>query len=383
MFKVAVLVLVAGAGLSLVDWSRFSPGLWPPLTQVAAGGMLIFLAYEGFELIANAARDVEDPRVLPRAFYASVASVTAIYILVATVAWGVLSPEQVARYRDYALAVAAEPSLGELGFILVGLAALASTASAINATLYGTARISYQVARYGQLPPTVGRPAWGAAPEGLLPIALLSLALAVLGGLEQISTAGSGGFLLVFTAVNLAAYRLREEAKVNPALALTAAAATSTALAILVHHVATTNPDQLTILAAMTAASFTLEAAYRRATGRRLARYIDPTLRLREENIRRWEHWVPKLAEELRKLLRDAEVYLVGSVARGELHRAHDVDLLVATPSPPRGKEARRIAEEAKKRAGLTRLHPADIHFATPDKKEHWLKQSRKAKKIA
>ena len=42
------------------------------------------------------------------------------------------------------MAIAVEPSLGQLGFWFVTFAAFASTSSAINATLYGTARASYE-----------------------------------------------------------------------------------------------------------------------------------------------------------------------------------------------------------------------------------------------
>lgn len=383
LFKLGVLLLVAGAGLGLVDWSRFSPGNWPHPLNLVAGGMIIFLAYEGFELIANAAQDVEDPRILPRAFYAAVLTVIAVYVLVAVVAGGVLTPEEVARYRDYALAVAAEPSLGELGFLLVTAAALASTSSAINATLYGTARISYIVARYGQLPPRVGRRVWGQAPEGLLVIAALSLLLTETASLEAISTAGSGGFLLVFAAVNLAAYKLRREARVNPVVALTGFAATVAALSILLYRMAMIDPRQLSVFLALLVGSFVVEALYRSLTGRRLAEYIDERLRVREENIRRWEEWLPRLAREIKARVRDAEIYLVGSIARGELRRAHDVDLLVVTRSPPRTREAaQRLIEEAKRAAGLTRLHPVDVHFARPEERERWLRRSGASRRI-
>jgi amino acid transporter/predicted nucleotidyltransferase len=376
-------VVVAGAGLGLVEWQRFSPENWPHLVNIVAGGMVIFLAYEGFELIANAAQDVEDPRILPKAFYAAVVTVITVYVLVAIVAGGVLSPEEVAKYRDYALAVAAEPSLGRLGFLLVTAAALASTSSAINATLYGTARISYIVARYGHLPPRVGRRVWGHAPEGLLIIALLSLFLVETASLEAISTAGSGGFLLVFTAVNVAAYRLRREAKVNPFIALTGAASTFASLLVLLYRMASIDVRQLSVFAALVLGSFLVEALYRSITGRRIAEYVDEKLRMREENIRHWEEWVPRFVRELKAHMREAEVYLVGSVARGELHRAHDVDLLVVTPRPPRSKEeARRIVEEARRAAGLTKLHPLDVHFATPGEKEKWLRHSGAGKRI-
>ena len=383
LFKLGILIIVVGAGLSFVDWAKFSPATWPSPVNIIAGGMIIFLAYEGFELIANAAQDVEDPKILPKAFYGAVITVVTVYVLVAIVAAGTLTPQQVLKARDYALAMAAKPALGEAGFLLVVAAALASTSSAINATLYGTARISYMVARYGQLPPSVGKNVWKKAPEGLLIISLLSLLLVETASLEAISTAGSGGFLLVFTAVNLAAVKLRREAKVNPVIAGAGAAAALFALALLIYRMATMNPGQLAVFAALLMGSFLAELLYRTATGRKLAEYIDERLKRREENIRRWEAWVPKVAEALRRRFRDAEVYLVGSVARGELHAAHDVDILVVTRTPPKSrKEEKRLHEEIRRELRLTKQHPVDIHFARPEEKEHWLRHSRKYKKL-
>ena len=66
--KVAILLLFVGVGLAGIEPSRIAPSAWSPPLQLAAGGMIIFLAYEGFELIANTARDVRDAaRTLPRA----------------------------------------------------------------------------------------------------------------------------------------------------------------------------------------------------------------------------------------------------------------------------------------------------------------------------
>jgi len=166
-------------------------------------------------------------------------------------------------------------------------------------------------------------------------------------------------------------------------VALTGFAATVAALAILLYRMATIDPRHLLVFLVLLAGSFAVEALYRSLTGRRLAEYIDERLRVREENIRRWEEWLPRLAAELRKRLRDAEIYLVGSVARGELRRAHDVDLLVVTRSPPRTREeARRLVEEAKRAAGLTRLHPVDVHFARPEEKERWLRRSGASRRV-
>ena len=75
-------------------------------------------------------------------------------------------------YRDYALAAAARLSLGDLGFLLVGLGAIAFISSAINATLYGTASVSYVVAKVRLHPQgrrkeaLAGRHCQGRAPQG-------------------------------------------------------------------------------------------------------------------------------------------------------------------------------------------------------------------------
>ena len=68
-----------------------------------------------------------------------------------------LSRDVIERARDYALAILVRPVLGEAGTMLVVAAALASTSSAINATLYGTARMSYLVAKYGEAPQILAR----------------------------------------------------------------------------------------------------------------------------------------------------------------------------------------------------------------------------------
>jgi amino acid transporter len=99
------------------------------------GTGILFIGFEGFGLVTNAAGDMKNPgRMVPRALYLSVLLATLIYIGVAVVVSGNLTTAQIAATRDYALAAAAKPFLGEFGFKLIAVAALFSTASAINAT---------------------------------------------------------------------------------------------------------------------------------------------------------------------------------------------------------------------------------------------------------
>lgn len=293
-----------------------------------------------------------------------------------------MSLEEVIRERDYALAEVAAKGLGEVGFLLVLAAALASTASAINATLYGTAGISYIIAKYGQLPRELGEKVWRNAPEGLIVIALLALVTVNSTDLETISFTGSGGFLLVFGLVNLAAYRLRKNARVNPLLALLGAFSAFTALAIMSYRVARQAPFQVGLFATVVAASFLIEYLYRAYARRKISPYIDEALRLREEAIANWKRWVPKVAHYLVKGLEALEVYLVGSVARDELHKAHDVDLLIITRRRLGREELKKLFQALKEKRLVEEHYPLDVHVAEPEDKERWLRHSRKYKPL-
>ena len=153
VIKVAILVLFAAVGLWFIRPGYLSPELWPETKSILFGAGVLFIGYEGFGLITNAAADMRNPRtMLPRALYTSVILVIIIYLAVSLTVTGNLSDYEIERAKDYALAEAAKPFLGEFGFRLIAIAALFSTASAINATLFGSANVCYMIARDGELP---------------------------------------------------------------------------------------------------------------------------------------------------------------------------------------------------------------------------------------
>ncbi len=264
--KLAILLLFVGAGLAGINASQIMPGSWSPPLQLAAGGMIIFLAYEGFELIANTANDARHAKkTLPRAYYTAVGFVLGLYVLIALVTVGNLSVDKIVAAKDYALAEAARPFLGQAGFTLIAAAAMLSTASAINATLYGAARLSYCIARDGELPAMLDRKVWGQPVEGLLITAGLSLVAANTFDLDSISTAGSAGFLLIFFAVNIANARHAPHTKSRGWISALGAFACLAALGALMWQTARTAPLKLWVPAAMVALAVMVEGGYRLA----------------------------------------------------------------------------------------------------------------------
>ncbi len=263
VIKIAILILVVIAGFGSINPSHLSPSNWKPLGQIVSAGMIIFVAYEGFELIANTAQSVDNYKVtLPKAYYTSVIFVIVLYILIAIVTAGSLTPEQVAETSDFALAAAAEPSLGQFGFTMVAISAVLATFSAINATLYGSARLSYVIATEGELPEFLERKVWNQPVVGLIITTVLALILANAADISSISTMASAGFLVIFGLVNTANFLLAKQAHSNRGLAGLGVVACLFALAALTWHTYITTPAQIWVLVVMVGIAMAVEAAY-------------------------------------------------------------------------------------------------------------------------
>jgi len=219
-----ILSLFAITGLFYVKADHLLPVFDQGELGVLMGAALIFVAYEGFELIPNAVNEMEDPeRILPRAIMLSIVITIAIYILVSLVAVGNLLPAEIVKYKEYALAVAAKPFLGQAGFVLIGIGALLSTASAINATLFGTARLGKVMAEDQALPHafSVKERTRNIPWVSLCIISGVTLVFVNLGDLTIISSFASSTFLLIFSSINYASFRLRKKIEITAIVPVT------------------------------------------------------------------------------------------------------------------------------------------------------------------
>ncbi len=248
------------------QFSRLEPATWAAPLPLVAGAMVVFLNYEGFELIANASPQVRNPRrSLPFAYIGSVLIVMLFYVLIAVVVVGHMSFTAVRANSDSVLSVAAQTLLGHTGTLLLIIAALVATSSAINATFYGSGRLTYLIAKYGELPAEFEHNIRQQPIEGMILFAVLSVIIVNLAPLTAIATMGSAGFLLVFAAVNFANYRLARETRAYRTIALAGFIACLIAFAALCWQTLT-NPAtrwQMMILAALILISLAIEWIYR------------------------------------------------------------------------------------------------------------------------
>ncbi len=96
MLKIAILVIFIAIGLFFSNFKELNPIYWSSTLKLISGGMIIFLAYEGFELIANTAHDISNPRqILPYTYYSAVIFVIVLYVTISIVTLGTLKLSQI------------------------------------------------------------------------------------------------------------------------------------------------------------------------------------------------------------------------------------------------------------------------------------------------
>jgi len=160
----------------------------PPVMNVFSSVALTFFAFEGFRVITNTAEDMADPgKLMLKAMTIAILFVMVLYVAVTFAVFGNLSLPEIIKAQDYALAEAAKPIFGTIGFKIMAVTALLATASAINATLYAATEIGYTLAKEGELPKVYTYNVFDSF-EGLIVSALLIVPMILFLDLSQVTT---------------------------------------------------------------------------------------------------------------------------------------------------------------------------------------------------
>ncbi len=274
--KFGIQVLFAAAGIAYMDIGNFSIFLWPDSKSILFGAGVVFLAYQGFGLITNAAEDITNPETtLPRAIYLSIALVIIIYVSVSLAVIGNLSTFEIEKSKDYALAAAAKPFLGVIGFKIMALAALISTSSAINASLYGGANISYLLAKEGRLPFFFERKIWKRGTEGLFITSGLVILLANFLPLDGIGMLASTSLLIIYIAVNVSHLRLLEEKGAKRWIIQISLLSNLVFFGVLIYYEFMSSKLTMELLLITVFFCFSVELVYRKFSGRKIKERTD------------------------------------------------------------------------------------------------------------
>jgi amino acid transporter len=226
LVKIAILGLFVVFGiLAMLRSGDLQQRFFGDFLPNGAAGILIgmgltFIAFEGYEIIAQSGEEIIDPkRNIPRGIFLSVLIAVVIYVLVGVVAVGAtVAPAGLSvqaflgQQRELAVvSIARQVFPYGIGGAIMLISGLAATMSALNVTIYSASRVSFAMGREHNLPLPFAR----IHPRRLTPYVaviatgLLMLCAGLLLPIEIAATAGSIMFLLMFIQVNVALLRLR------------------------------------------------------------------------------------------------------------------------------------------------------------------------------
>jgi amino acid transporter len=277
--ELAILATFAGFGLTKADPGRLSEtggGGW--LGVLFAAGLL-YVTYEGFGVVTNSAGDMRNPaKELPRAMFLALGIVIVVYITVSSIVVMTLSLSAIDADQGHVLADSGREILGRVGFVVIGVAALLATASAVNATMFGDANLAYMVSKAGELPKDFARGVWRGGIGGLFIAAAITAAFVLFFPLAAVGQMASLAFLIVYGTVSVGHLRVRRETGAKPWLLVVAVVLNLALFLLLLGYTIHTGPVStwLTLLAVLVF-SFIFEFTYRKRTGRSLVLETAPS----------------------------------------------------------------------------------------------------------
>jgi amino acid transporter len=265
---VGILAGFAAVTIANMDASLLAPSTYPGARDIVSSVALTFFAFLGFGVVTFTARDLADPsHQLPRAMAIAIGLATVIYVAVALGVFGTLTVPEVIAAGPTAIAVAAQPVLGDLGYVLMTVTALFATAGATNAGLYPATGLCDHLASTGQFPPVMGRRVADRASMGLLVAAGVIVLMVIAFDRSSIAAIGSAVALTIFALVTIGHLRVRAKTGANLAILIAALATTGITLLTFIFTTLVQEPASMVTLAAILLVSLGLDLAWVRARG--------------------------------------------------------------------------------------------------------------------
>ncbi|WP_295729457.1 APC family permease [uncultured Limosilactobacillus sp.] len=182
-----------------------------PLGVLSAAGLL-YVTYEGFGVVTNTAGNMKNPRKqLPLALFISLGIVMFIYIIASLVVLTTLGIHGAVANQGHVLATTGKVVFGKVGMVLISVAALVATASAVNSTMFGDENLAIRIAKIDEIPPKFGAMTCIGGTWGLFFTSFLVCIFIVIFPLASVGQMASLAFLLVYAMVNAGHLRLAKQ----------------------------------------------------------------------------------------------------------------------------------------------------------------------------
>tara|TARA_R110002110_G_scaffold12718_3_gene60872 strand:- start:32000 stop:33337 length:1338 start_codon:yes stop_codon:yes gene_type:complete len=198
-----------------VDFS--TPGDAGTIGNFLGATALGILAFKGFTTITNSGSEVQDPkRNVGRAIVISIAACVVIYTLVGFTVASNLSLAEIIETKDYSLAAAARPALGDYGVWFTVAIAMMATAGGILASIFAVSRMLAMLTEMKLVPHSHFGMSGSIQKHALVYTVVLGLTLTAFFDLSRIAALGIVFYLIMDIAIHWGVLRyLREDIKAN------------------------------------------------------------------------------------------------------------------------------------------------------------------------
>ncbi len=210
--KILGILGFAAAALWAAGWS-FEPATGGVIDDTSATGFLAgvalaILAYKGFTTITNSGDEVVDPhKNVGRAIMISLGICVVVYMLVAFGVGSTLTVEEIVRAKDYSLAEAARPALGDYGVWFTVAIAIVATSSGLLASVFAVSRMLAMLTNMNIIPHRhFGMPG-GIQKHTLVYTVVLAAFLAAFFDLSRIASLGAIYYLVMDIAIHWGVWR--------------------------------------------------------------------------------------------------------------------------------------------------------------------------------
>jgi amino acid transporter len=237
-----------------------------PILGFTASVAFAILAFKGFTTITNSGAELVEPhRSVGRAIILSILICAVVYLLVAFAVGSSLPLDEIVIAKDYALARAAEPALGSVGFYLTILLALVATASGLVASVFAVSRMLAMLTEMQMIPHRHFGMSGPLREHTLVYTVVAAALLAVLFDLSRIASLGVFFYLVMDILIHIGVFRrLRHEIGARGGILLAAIALDGLVLAAFTVVKLRSDPLIVGIASVAMAAVFVFERFYLR-----------------------------------------------------------------------------------------------------------------------
>ncbi len=212
LFKLTPLFLIIVLGWSEVSYDNFNFQTFPGIEALGATSLILFFAFLGAESAVTVGGEVLRPKkTFPQAILIGILTVLAVYVMVQTVAQGVLG-EELKNHTSAPLAETARRIMGKPGFIILIVGAALSMFGNLSGQILNVPRVLYALSRDKVIPvPYFSRihKKYKTPYTAIMMYSIIGLCVAVAGNFEQLAVISTSTGLLLYLGVVLAVIKLR------------------------------------------------------------------------------------------------------------------------------------------------------------------------------